>query len=89
MAGVEPGLREQETFFEPCGGLAQKSFSAPESLIVPRPDGTVLIPMQNFGDTAITLTRGIELGSVVPLYLDLKFPRPEELQTRSHYLSHC
>ena len=79
-ARVEPGLRERETIFEPCGGLAQKNLSAPKSLVVPRPDGTVLIPMQNFGETAVTLTRGVELGSVVPLCLESKFPRPEELQ---------
>ena len=79
-ARVEPGLREREIIFEPCGGLAQKSLSAPESLIVPRQDGTVLIPMQNFGETAVTLTRGVELGSVAPLCLESKFPRPEELE---------
>ena len=40
----------------------------------------MLIPMQNFGETAVTLTRGVELGSVVLLCLESKFPRPEELQ---------
>ena len=79
-ARVEPGLRERETIFEPCGDLTQKSLSAPESLVVPRPDRTVLIPMQNFGETAVTLTRGVELGLVVPRCLESKFPRPEELQ---------
>ena len=70
----------REIIFEPCGGLTQKSLSTPESLIVPRQDGTVLISMQNFGETAVTLTRGVELGSVVPLCLESKLPRPEELE---------
>ena len=79
-ARVEPGLQEREIILEPCGGLAQKSLSAPESLIVPRQDGTLLISMQNFGETAVALTRAVELGSVVPLCLESKFPRPEELE---------
>ena len=40
----------------------------------------MLIPMQNFGGTAVTLTRGVELGSLVSLCLESKSPRPEELQ---------
>ena len=53
-ARVEPGFREKETIFEPCGGFAEKSLSAPESLVVPRRDGTVLIPIQNFSESAVT-----------------------------------
>ena len=79
-ARVEPSVREKEILFEPCGRLAQENLSAPESLLVPRQDGTVLIPMQNFGESAVTMTRGVELRSVIPFQIESKFPRPEELE---------
>ena len=66
-ARVEPCVCEKETLLEYCGRLAQENPSA--SFLVPRQDGTVLILMQKFGESAVTLTRVVELGSVIPLQI--------------------
>ena len=79
-ARVEPRMLEEEVPFEPCSRLGQGSLSAPESLLVPRQDGTVLIPMQNFSESAVALSSGVELGSVVPVDVESQLPKFEQLE---------
>lgn len=54
--------------------LSQDNHSIPESLLVPKQDGTVLIPIKNFGESTVTLSRTGIYHSFAEL------PKPKEFE---------
>ena len=81
-ARVEPIHDSIEILLEPGPNLNERSLFAPESFLTASPDGTVMIPVQNFGNIKIAFTEGDELGTVKGLVDTSRLPRAEELEHR-------